>query len=50
MAAKDHGMKSLFGLPARSRDGILVVVETPAGSRSKLKYLPELGQVRLAGS
>jgi hypothetical protein len=40
MAAKDHGMKSPLGLPARSRDGILVVVETPAGSRSKLKYLP----------
>jgi inorganic pyrophosphatase len=48
MAAKDHGMKSLSGLPARSRDGILVVVETPAGSRSKLKYLPELGQVALS--
>jgi inorganic pyrophosphatase len=48
MAAEDHGMKSLLGLPARSRDGILVVVETPAGSRSKLKYLPELGQVALS--
>jgi inorganic pyrophosphatase len=34
----------LLGLPARGEDGVLhVVVETPAGSRAKLKYSPTLG-------
>jgi len=34
----------LLRLPARGDDGVLhVVVETPAGSRAKLKYSPSLG-------
>jgi inorganic pyrophosphatase len=34
----------LLSLPARGEDGVLnVVVETPAGSRAKLKYSPTLG-------
>ena len=34
----------LIRLPARGEDGALhVVVETPAGSRAKLKYSPSLG-------
>jgi inorganic pyrophosphatase len=34
----------LLRLPARGKDGALhVVVETPAGSRAKLKYSPSLG-------
>ena len=34
----------LLHLPARGEDGALhVVVETPAGSRAKLKYSPSLG-------
>ena len=38
-------MKDLVSLPARSGTAVLVVVETPAGSRVKLKVNPELGHV-----
>jgi inorganic pyrophosphatase len=38
-------MKDLLRLPARSGEGIHVVVETPTGSRKKLKYLPALGVI-----
>jgi len=41
-------MKGLVSLPARTEAGVLVVVETPAGSRVKLKLEPELGQISLS--
>jgi hypothetical protein len=36
-------MKDLVSLPARRGEAVLVVVETPAGARVKLKLDPELG-------
>ena len=41
-------MKDLVSLPVRSGEGVLVVVETPAGSRVKLKLDPELGHVTVS--
>ena len=41
-------MKDLVSLPVRSGEGVLVVVETPAGSRVKLKLDLELGQVTVS--
>ncbi|HVP60561.1 MAG TPA: inorganic diphosphatase [Myxococcaceae bacterium] len=41
-------MKDLGSLPARTAEGVLVVVETPAGARVKLKFDPELGQISLS--
>ncbi len=41
-------MKDLVSLPARSAEGVLVVVETPAGSRVKLKVDPELGHLSVS--
>jgi len=41
-------MKDLVSLPARNGEGVLVVVETPAGSRVKLKLDPELGQITVS--
>jgi inorganic pyrophosphatase len=41
-------MKDLVSLPARNAVGVLVVVETPAGSRVKLKVDPELGHVSVS--
>jgi len=38
-------MKDLVSLPARKGEAVLVVVETPAGSRVKLKLDPDLGHV-----
>ena len=38
-------MKDLVSLPVRNEAGVLVVVETPAGSRVKLKVNPALGHV-----
>lgn len=41
-------MKDLVSLPARRESAVLVVVETPAGSRVKLKVDPELGHVSVS--
>jgi inorganic pyrophosphatase len=41
-------MKDLVSLPVRNSKGVLVVVETPAGSRVKLKLDPELGHVTVS--
>jgi len=41
-------MKDLLSLPARTREGVLVVVETPAGARVKLKVDPELGTMSIS--
>ena len=41
-------MKDLVSLPARSGGAVLVVVETPAGSRVKLKLDSELGHVTVS--
>ena len=41
-------MKDLVSLPVRSGEGVLVVVETPAGSRVKLKLDPELGHITVS--
>jgi inorganic pyrophosphatase len=41
-------MKDLVSLPARRDSAVLVVVETPAGSRVKLKLDPELGHVSVS--
>ena len=41
-------MKDLVSLPARRDSAVLVVVETPAGSRVKLKVDPELGHVSVS--
>ena len=41
-------MKDLVSLPARRGEAVLVVVETPAGSRVKLKLDPEVGHVSLS--
>ena len=41
-------MKDLVSLPARTREGVLVVVETPAGARVKLKLDPELGHISIS--
>jgi len=41
-------MKDLSSLPARSGESVLVVVETPAGARVKLKLDPELGHVTVS--
>ena len=41
-------MKDLVSLPVRNGEGVLVVVETPAGSRVKLKLDPELGHVTVS--
>src|SRR5215469_899674 len=41
-------MKDLVSLPVRNTEGVLVVVETPAGSRVKLKLDPELGHVTVS--
>ncbi len=35
-------MKDLVSLPARAGDAVLVVVETPAGAKVKLKFDPQL--------
>jgi len=45
MAVEETRMKDLLSLPARDRLGVLVVVETPAGARAKLKYEPSLGRI-----
>src|SRR5262249_17515701 len=45
MAGEEPRMKGLLSLPARDRLGVLVVVETPAGARAKLKYEPSLGRI-----
>jgi len=41
-------MKDLVSLPARTEQGVLVVVETPAGSRVKLKLEPELDRISVS--
>jgi inorganic pyrophosphatase len=41
-------MKDLVSLPARTSEGVLVVVETPTGSRVKLKLNPELGHISVS--
>jgi inorganic pyrophosphatase len=41
-------MKDLVSLPVRNREGVLVVVETPAGSRVKLKLEPELEYITVS--
>jgi len=41
-------MKDLVSLPARRGSAVLVVVETPAGSRVKLKVDPEHGHVSVS--
>ena len=41
-------MKDLLSLPTRNAAGVLVVVETPAGSHVKLKVDPELGHVTVS--
>jgi inorganic pyrophosphatase len=41
-------MKDLVSLPARTKEGVLVVVETPAGARVKLKLDPELGHISIS--
>jgi len=41
-------MKDLVSLPVRNAQGVLVVVETPAGSRVKLKLDPELGHITVS--
>jgi Inorganic pyrophosphatase len=41
-------MKDLVSLPARTGEGVLVVVETPAGARVKLKFDPQLGHVSVS--
>ena len=41
-------MKDLVSLPVRNAAGVLVVVETPAGSRVKLKVDPEMGHVSVS--
>ena len=41
-------MKDLVSLPARKGEAVLVVVETPAGSRVKLKLDPDFGHVALS--
>ena len=41
-------MKDLVSLPARNGEAVLVVVETPGGSRVKLKLDPELGHITVS--
>ena len=41
-------MKDLLSLPTRTSGGVLVVVETPAGSRVKLRVDPELGTMSIS--